>query len=199
MTSLRHASKIVAQNPVILRELSFTMFETYRYLVDKVLKSQKYRSFSDLLNTLFEQHSHFAENLLKKRERADRIKGRKAKKNGKTVTSIERTVSTDSGVLMNLTVGKEEDDKTSQGGDTKRSGDKRSVGDEKKELDIIDEMKNLQEDASMNVRAADQAEEEKDFVRMSSMVTFLCKELNMNRPSDHDRLHDLLVVILVKA
>lgn len=54
MTQLRHNSKIMANNPVILRELSFSMFETYRYLVERVLKSTKYKSFSELLNQLYE-------------------------------------------------------------------------------------------------------------------------------------------------
>ena len=62
MTQLRHNSKINANNPVILRDLSFSMFETYRYLVERVLKSTKYRSFSELLNQLYEQHSHYMEN-----------------------------------------------------------------------------------------------------------------------------------------
>ena len=58
MTQLRHASVIHAQNPIILKELSFSMFETYRYIVERVLKSPKYRSFSELLNSLFEHHSY---------------------------------------------------------------------------------------------------------------------------------------------
>ena len=53
MTQLRDESKISANNPIILKELTFSMFETYRYIVEKLLKS-KYRSFSDILNTTFE-------------------------------------------------------------------------------------------------------------------------------------------------
>ena len=44
----------MANNPVILKELSFAMFETYRYLCDKLAASKRYRSFSDLLHRLFE-------------------------------------------------------------------------------------------------------------------------------------------------
>ena len=57
MTELRQAGVIHANNPTILKELSFSMFETYRYTVEKLLKSQRYRSFSDLLSVLFERHS----------------------------------------------------------------------------------------------------------------------------------------------
>ncbi len=53
MTQLRDESKITANNPIILKELTFSMFETYRYIVEKLLKS-KYKSFSDILNTAFE-------------------------------------------------------------------------------------------------------------------------------------------------
>ena len=53
MTQLRDESKIDANNPIILKELTFSMFETYRYIVEKLLIS-KYRSFSEILNTAFE-------------------------------------------------------------------------------------------------------------------------------------------------
>lgn len=54
---LRHASEVVANNVTILKELSFTMFSTYRLIVEKVAKSQKYRSFSEFLNALFDLKS----------------------------------------------------------------------------------------------------------------------------------------------
>ena len=54
MTQLRNACVITTQNPTISRDLTFNMFETYRYTVERLLKSQHYRSFSDLLNALFE-------------------------------------------------------------------------------------------------------------------------------------------------
>lgn len=50
-----------------------------------------------------------------------------------------------------------------------------------------------------DVRAADQAEEDKDFIKLSSMVKFMCDELGMHRNSDHLRLTDLLDVILISA
>ena len=48
-------------------------------------------------------------------------------------------------------------------------------------------------------RAADAAEGEKDFVKLDSMVKFLAAELNMRRPSDEDRLGDLMDVILLRG
>ena len=56
MSQLRDESKIFANNPMIQRELTFSMFESYRYVVEKLLKS-KYRSFSDLFNMTFEKNS----------------------------------------------------------------------------------------------------------------------------------------------
>lgn len=46
---------------------------------------------------------------------------------------------------------------------------------------------------------ADAAEEEKDYVKLSSMVRFFLKELKMTRNSDEVRLYDLFEVILINA
>lgn len=61
MILLRQACQVTTQNPVIEKHLSFTMFETYRYTIEKLLKSPKYKSFSDLLNALFEEHARQVE------------------------------------------------------------------------------------------------------------------------------------------
>ena len=89
MTQLRHVSVINASNPVILKELSFAMFETYRYIVEKVLRSHKYRSFSDLLNSLFENHSYALNPETKKKKAGTRGRGkelRKKMRKGRTVS-----------------------------------------------------------------------------------------------------------------
>ena len=48
-----------------------------------------------------------------------------------------------------------------------------------------------------DVRAADQAEEERDFVKLKNIVKFFVRELNLTRASDELRLYDLLEVILI--
>ena len=64
---LRHASEVAANNPIILKELSFTMFSTYRLIVEKVAKSSKYRSFSEFLNRLFDLKSKGFSSPIKRR------------------------------------------------------------------------------------------------------------------------------------
>ena len=56
-TELRSSCQIITKNTIIARDLTFNMFETYRYIVEKLLSSNKYRSFSELLNLLFEWHA----------------------------------------------------------------------------------------------------------------------------------------------
>ena len=56
-SQLRSSCQIITKNTVIARDLTFNMFETYRYTVEKLLRSNKYRSFSDLLNELYDQHT----------------------------------------------------------------------------------------------------------------------------------------------
>lgn len=63
------------------------MFETYRYLVERVLKSQKYRSFSELLNALFEQHSFHME---QERTKSKSPKKKRALRRGATTVLAKK-------------------------------------------------------------------------------------------------------------
>ena len=90
MTKLRHASKIIANNPVILQQLSFDMFETYKYMCDKILKSNKYRAFSDVLHRLYENHSHHVENNRKKKGLSPSKKGKKNRRSQRNSKTVEK-------------------------------------------------------------------------------------------------------------
>ena len=54
-------------------------------------------------------------------------------------------------------------------------------------------------DEKLRVRIADRLEEEKDYVKLSSVVNFFQQELQMTRRSDQVRLYDLFEVILINA
>ena len=73
------------------------MFETYRYVVDKMLRSTKYRSFSDLLNMLFEKHSyHNEQDKTRSKKQASKKRKRAATmKRSMTVDNLQRKNTTD--------------------------------------------------------------------------------------------------------
>ena len=67
----------------------------------------------------------------------------------------------------------------------------RKLQNKNKEGDIVETV--------FKIRAADQAEEEKDYIRLTSLVKFISEELNMTRKMDLLRLKDLFEVILIKG
>lgn len=217
MTQLRHNSKINANNPIILRELSFSMFETYRYLVDRVIKSQKYRSFSELLNQLFEQHSYYHENEAKR----GMLRKKRLRKNKSNIMSMrQQTTDYDQADSFDLDNNDKSQDESKILTEYSSPNQKQrldtsnlNVVQENMDRELSDLLdtetkkydhkeKNEEDetnDPKFEIRAADQAEEEKDFIKLSSMIKFIANELGMTRKQDILRLKDLFEVILIKA
>lgn len=192
------------------------MFETYRYLLEKVLKSQKYRSFSELLNALFEQHSYHMENEKKK---SPNNKKKRGLRRGATI-SVSRSGTADKEDFLSFPETVKELS-PSREGEESGSKEKEVYFETPKKLGhldtIVDEVTNVEnymdseaqhtKSAKIGeehltrqpIRQADAAEDEKDFVNLKSMVKFFLTELHMTRPSDEQRLKDLLNVILISA
>ena len=57
LSQLSKCAKVVALNPAIRRGVDFVLYETYRDVVERMLKSDKYRSFGDVLSQLFRQEA----------------------------------------------------------------------------------------------------------------------------------------------
>ena len=101
--------------------------------------------------------------------------------------------------------------------DEKSKNEEQAKGAQEKEISIVDNLKSVNSlidsevkqklvqkigegsdtELKYDVRAADQAEEERDFVKLKNIVKFFVRELNLTRASDELRLYDLLEVILI--
>ena len=82
LSQLSKCAEIKALNPVIRRGFDFVLYETYREVVESVLKSNKYRSFGDVLSQLFRQEALLALQARKKERgqsrESNRSRGREA-------------------------------------------------------------------------------------------------------------------------